>query len=476
MRLWRQQGQRWEMRRLHNVAATYLRDAQQFVSPILSSRCFQSTYKTGASSSPRAVPSEREEETPPEPVDSDENLSRLRELLGEVSPKDSAALFFKTHLPLREEVWPNLICTAPPTPKAPLPSAASSAVAATTLTPQYNSVAAINNIQEQQQQQTRAKAVHSPQHRDPLRWYGGPPGVIRDVDYFTATMAAQFNDFFRTQYYMQKRPTAPLLRCPACAAQLLAVEEQGAEKISGLRSSYLRTPTSSRLWMDPPALDRHLSWAHPDQLYTPQELAAYNDQVHRELLYSCGLAAAVRSACGVDRNNTAEPLDEWKTTPARLILAVDVANVEMGASATVLDMLTSSELCRIFAQVPVAICATHELFVPFASKILHALYQLALLHPSSTLHPFAANTSLESGDVMMSAYVNEMMLASRTRAIPPVVLLTNDGQQRQVAKEMHGSAQRTLSPVGVVRFASPGLVSSFAEEMRAALTGSFWKV
>ncbi|KPI87214.1 hypothetical protein ABL78_3684 [Leptomonas seymouri] len=465
MQLWRQQGQRCEARRLHNVAALYARAAQQPSSPVFHAQRCLATSGEGPSPPSASSPKSKEGESA-EPASRQENLSRLRELLRETSLEDGTALFFKPHLPRRKELWPTLRRTSPPIPEA---------------SPQGNAVAATSDLQDHSATAIRAtpppparsKENCSPRHRDPLCWYGGPPGVIRDVDYFTAGMAGPFSTFFRTQYYLKNQPTAPLLRCPACAAQLLSAKEEKGSVVQGVQGSDPRTPTSSRLWMDPPTLDRHLSWAHPDQLYCPQELAAYNDQVLREILYNCGLASA--AACGVDRD-AEEPLEEWKAAPARLILAVDVANVEIGASTKVLDMLTSEELHRVFAQVPVVICAAHELLVPFASRIPHVLYQLARLHPSSTLHFFVANTSLESGDLMMSSFLNELMLASCTREIPPVVLLTRDGQQRQVANEMHGSGQRTLSPMGVIRFSSSGVVANFAEELRAALTGGLWKV
>lgn len=411
-----------------------------------------------------------------------ENLARLRELLGDVDARDRATLFPNPQLPRSREVWPAEFPDPPRTPPS-TPSAHSNSIAAsisTTSAPKYNSVSVIKTMQQQQQQQEaenkQGDAQHSLQH---LRWYGGPPGVVRDVDYFTSAVAKQCNDFFRANYYLRNQPTAPLLRCPECAAHLLATEQQRVGGSGSMAMSHTRAPTSSRLWLDPPTLDRHLSWAHPDQLFTPQELAAYNDQVLHELQYSCGLASVAadceETTCALP-SSSSPTSTEWKTEPARLILAVDVANIEIGATGSLLDMLISRELRRIFVQAPVAICATHELFVPFTAKVVHVLYQLALLHPNSSLHVFVANTSLESGDLVTSAYLNELMLSSPSREVPPVVLLTRDGQQRQVAKDMHGAGQRTLSPVGLVRCSSASSVPALAEEIRAALTGSMWKV
>jgi hypothetical protein len=420
---------------------------------------------------------------PHESVEGADNLSRIRTLLSEVSRHDASVLFPDVRLPRRREVWPECATTAsPPSPTAPssppLPVSTSSEE-------KYNSSRAIRSIQQQQQQQQEIKEGGGATNRRgaALRWYGSPPGVIRDVDYFTGGTAAQCNTFFHVNYFLQNKATAPLLRCPACTAHLLKTRENhtelGAEE---LRTGDSRMPTSAQLWMDPSALDRHLSWAHADQLYTPQELSAYNDQVLHELMYSCGLASLPSSKHRHTHESVRGGADgrveeeSTTTTPARLIFAVDEANVEISSSGSLLEVLTSADLCRTLSQVPVAFCATHELFVPFASKTLHVLYQLALLHPASTLHVFVAHASLESGDMMMSAYVNELMLASPSRVIPPVVLVTRDGQQRQVAVDMHGTGQRTLAPVGVVRGSSITAVTTLYEDVRAALVGGFWSV
>lgn len=300
----------------------------------------------------------------------------------------------------------------------------------------------------------------------PARWYGPPPGVVQDVDYFTSTLAAEWNTHFQTRYYLNNKPTAPLLRCPACAEHVLRCEAEKDEEGSVSADASARQLSSSsllrrspRLWLDPPAMDRHLSWAHADQLYTPQEFAAYNDQVLAELMHACGL-------------NAAPP----RHATARLVLAVDVANLELALTRNLLDLLTMKEMRRMFSQVPVAFCATHEVFLPFSSKVLHVLYQLALLHPASTLHVFAANTSMESGDLMTAHYLNELLLTSASRAVPPILLLTRDGQQRQVAQEMHGIGQRTASPLGVVRCASTVSLPHLLDEVRAALTSGLWTV
>lgn len=470
MQGWRQQSCRYGRSRLPNASTSAL-TALCVSKAVLSDPCRSaSTNAAGAlarSQSSSNISKDNEKTSTEAATLVDDNLARVRELLQEASAHHRTSVLPDPRLPRYREVWP--APTFSPLPKkepvssSSLPSAPAS---------QYNSVIALQSVRQRPQATDGGGGVDTRGTSDPLCWYGAPPGVVRNVEYFTSTMAAQWNKFFRQQYYLLNRPTAPLLRCPACATHLLRSGGDDAAA-AALLSQSARSPASSRLWLDPPTLDRHLSWAHADQLYTTQELAPYNDQVLHELMQSCGLAST-QSGRGARRDGAGA--ERHRETPARLVLAVDAANTEIGSTSTLMDMLTSNDLRRMFTQVPVAFCATHELFVPFSSKVLHTLYQLALLHPSSTLHIFVANTSLESGDVMMFAYLNEMMLASPTRDVPPVVMITRDGQQRQVAKEMRGVGQRTLSPVGVVRCSPNVTLNSLVQEVRAALFGSLWSV
>lgn len=272
------------------------------------------------------------------------------------------------------------------------------------------------------------------------RWYGGPPGTSIHIGYFTGRGADRWHEVFEKQFSPLQGPSAPLLRCPACAMQHLH------------RGAATAKPPSpgGGFWMDPAALQRHLSSIHAHELFRAQELALYNAQVLDELRYSCGLTPAPL-ACPAAALPDGAVRGERKACPARVIFAVDSANIEIGQATEQLNIALAPEVQRLFRSIPVAVCVVHELFMPVTSKLLHAWYQLARLHPGSSLHVFMAATGIESGDLLTSTVLNELLLSSPRRAVPPVVMFTADGQQREALQALRAGSMPAMAIPGQVR-------------------------
>ncbi|TPP51991.1 hypothetical protein CGC20_5040 [Leishmania donovani] len=415
-----------------------------------------------------------------------DNVSRLRALLQSCPAHERRKLFPKPHPHPRRDVWPPATPVDPPS-RYPSASARIKKSAASD-TYRFRSSAVIESVQQgasrraaaDTQDATDECSAKGPQEKgyyDSPCWYSAPPGTWMDATYFIAHQSNRWNSLFHDLYYIRNEPTAPLLRCPACVGQRL---RDGVAAQPRSESASLSAPcaaaevppasSSSPLWMAPAELHRHLSFIHAGELFTPHELKLYNAQVLHELRYSCGLAPAPTPADGEIGTGVAPGVR--KTQPARVILVADVANVELGSPSELLEMLLSPKLLRVFSDFPVAFCATHELFVPVISKTLHTLYQLARLHPASTLHVFFANTSLESGDLLTSSYLNDLLLASPRCAVPPVVLLTADLQQQRALQEVHGAPAHGIGNGGHVRWVKPLTAAQLVFDLYAALESS----
>ncbi|KAK7201229.1 hypothetical protein NESM_000184500 [Novymonas esmeraldas] len=288
-------------------------------------------------------------------------------------------------------------------------------------------------------------------------WYGAPPGTCMETAYFSGHQSQRWRTFFHDNYYTRREPTAPLLRCPACVA-------------ARLRGDASAPPP---LWMEPESLQRHLSYIHAAELFTPQELRPYNAQVTRELQYSCGLApASPHTTTSSSSSSIGATPGAWKPQPACVVMVVDSANVELSSAAEMLEMLRSPKVRRTLSDFPVAVCVTHEIFMPATSKTLHALFQLARLHPASTLHLLLANTSLESGDLLTSSVLSHLLLASPRRAVPPVVLLTSDLQQSRALTDMFGGPALGSGCGGQVHWVKPLTAAQLIVDLQMAVEAS----
>ncbi|GET89470.1 hypothetical protein, conserved [Leishmania tarentolae] len=411
-----------------------------------------------------------------------DNVSRLRELLQACPAHERITLLPKPQPHPRRDLWP-LATPVDSLSKSPSASARIKKSVASNA-PRFLSSAVMQSAQQGVSchatadaplttGESSAKGQQEGYYSSP-RWYGAPPGAWTDVTYFTANQSSRWNALFHDLYYIRNEPTVPLLRCPACVGRRLcegmAAAPPRAASAPRVSAQAPSASSSSRLWMSPPELQRHLSFTHADELFTPHGLKLYNTQVLHELRYSCGLAPAPTRADGEIGAGVAP--GARKAQPARVILVADVANVELGAAGELLEMLVSPKLLRIFTDFPMALCATHELFVPVMSKTLHTLYQLARLHPASTLHIFFANTSLESGDLLTSSYLNDLLLASPHCTVPPVVLLTADLQQQRALKELHGAPAHGIGNGGHVHWVKPLTAAQLVIDLYAALESS----
>lgn len=221
----------------------------------------------------------------------------------------------------------------------------------------------------------------------------------------------------------------------------------------------------------------HLSYEHMTDGVSPASLAPYNAHV---------LAALVSRLRGVDVNRNATPIaaaeppgrpvvtadagarmsssssysaalhgrmtsddPQSRSTenhrpslrrerpPLRLLVWIDVANVELGAGEVLLEMIRSKAFRPLLQHIPIGWCTTQELFVPHPCATLHAAHQLSCRHPHSDFFPFYALTRVESGDLAMAHLLSQVRRATG-RDSPGMVLMTLDALQRQCATELFG--------------------------------------
>lgn len=361
-----------------------------------------------------------------------ENLRRLADLYRSCTQEEQREIF-KTELPAESrEVWPPQNFTTAPQRSATVYRSTSIVAAAAA------------------RSSTRAASPSSSLSRSSSTFSaanGGAPGVVIKPDYFTGSQAHLWQKFFSHRYYLRNEPTAPLLQCPFCCSEDRSAASTGQA-------------TQQRKWRAPPALMRHMSWAHGEAGGSSLDLQLHNDEALGELLARCRLRPSSAGA-----------------PPARLLIFVDMANYEIGATDVFLDLLSDPAAVELFSSVPIAFCAMHELFVPLTSLILHGMYQLARLNPFSSLHLFYAISRLESGDMMSTSTLTNLHLAANgIHDLPPAVLVTMDGQQRCSTTELFGDSQSRLAPVGCVHAVPTAGVASLLSEVRSALLSSTFSV
>lgn len=271
--------------------------------------------------------------------------------------------------------------------------------------------------------------------------------------------------------------TAPLFQCPLCFSRTKA-EKNGdtlastafCESSSFPHAQSNETPLKDEKssvhgkstavvppWYSPQQMVRHLSYSHMSSGYSPREFQAHNAHVMEALRQRITIPAVRDKNRRVHTNGSASSSSlpfcttastaSFPTLPPprlRLLVWIDVANIEMGAHKVLLDMLSSPSLRHIFQHVPIGWCTTHELFVPHSCATLHGVFQLRLQHRYSDMFPFYAPTRTESGDLAISSMISQLRqmsfaAASSTMVLPSMVLLTLDSMQRHCAMELFGT-------------------------------------
>eukprot|EP00796_Vickermania_ingenoplastis_P010525 gene10525-7311_t len=248
------------------------------------------------------------------------------------------------------------------------------------------------------------------------------PGARLPVGYLRSEA---WTKYFTSLYQAANEPTAPLLQCPLC----------------------FTSAGSSVPWRTPLGLTTHLSYVHMHEGWSPASVTPHNRHVLRAL--------AARTNQEQDGWNRWSATGTVLSSPApalRLLVWIDVANVELSFSAVLLEMLHSSAFRPILSHVPIGWCCTQELFVPHTCATVHGVLQLALQHQHSDVFPFHAVTRAESGDLTTAALIGAVRRVAG-RDAPPMVLVTLDAAQRQepwsslaATGPLAGSWSRSPSP------------------------------
>lgn len=241
----------------------------------------------------------------------------------------------------------------------------------------------------------RPAATHSGSSSKPYRVHQSSPGkkftngVHTPVFYLRSP---EWSQYFRELY--QSSPDsrcAPLLHCPLCP-----------------HSAPPHTPHH---------LLNHLSYRHMHEGWTQHHLDEYHHGVLREF------DQRLQSSSSKSRY--------------RLVVWLDVANVDFASQSILLEVLQGLAFRTLFQSVPIAWCTTQELFIPHTCATVHGAYQLSCLHSSSDFFPFYAATGIEAGDLTTAALLAHMR---KNTNMPPTMLVTMDAHQRQGSVELFGNS------------------------------------
>lgn len=302
--------------------------------------------------------------------------------------------------------------------------------------------------------------------------------------------------------------TAPLFQCPLCFSPE-KMEKSGGDPSS---STAVGTPSSFSLahsdtsswesgtcsvqgkrtdvvppWYTPLQMMRHLSYSHMSDGYSPRAFQLYNAHVMEALRRRITIPTARAESSQVDTSGgggafssslscgSSASATSFPTVPLprlRLLVWVDVANIDLGASEVLLEMLTSTSLHPIFKRIPIGWCTTQELFVPHSCATLHGVFQLRLLNRNSDMFPFYAPTRTESGDLAISSMITRLRqmsfaAAASNMVLPPMVLLTLDAMQRDSAVELFGTGCHGTGGVVVVPSSCNSLSSIYRAFLKA---------
>lgn len=298
--------------------------------------------------------------------------------------------------------------------------------------------------------------------------------------------------------------TAPLFLCPLCFSAVRGRKTSAADALQECDDHHRSSPsclTSSSgsvekesirekkaslteksatgdvlPWRSPLQMMQHMSYSHMSQGFTPSEFQPYNDRILQCLVQRITVRERMNRTSGEsnkgeneESENDAKEEDKEKKgvdtvsnklyssilmprRRLRLLVWIDVANIDLGANEVLLEMLSSPVFLPILKHIPIGWCTTHELFVPHTCATVHGVYQLRLQHCDSEVFPFYAATRSESGDLTTSLLISRLRLAtsspsalsanvspSRSLVLPPMILMTLDARQRQSVAELFGT-------------------------------------
>nr|CCC91246.1 unnamed protein product [Trypanosoma congolense IL3000] len=259
------------------------------------------------------------------------------------------------------------------------------------------------------------------------------PGVRRAVTYFTPQVNALLNRPLVTEGVI--KCNVPLYQCPICS--------QSGDVSANVK--HCKQP-----WMTPQDLTRHMSWLHASNGYTQSNFAAYNTREMERL-------------CNALPSSAAAPAAEEVAMKPRVVLMVDVANVELSLEDVLFQLLSAEESITFFSRVACTFVCVHEFFIPHTSRPGHVFFQLSRLNDLSDTFTFYAATRIESGDFVTAALIGELLLRDMRGCAPSIVLLTRDQQQRVCVGDMFSGVAGRGARVFLPRMTSQGIMNCLRE-------------
>ncbi|KAH9598686.1 hypothetical protein LSM04_009553 [Trypanosoma melophagium] len=299
-----------------------------------------------------------------------------------------------------------------------------------------NNPASLSAIARSSNSFNKQSELSKPINGPDVSLYGRSPGIRESVNYFSTRMNALLNRPLECLNGVEV--TMPLYRCPICCS--------------------VAPPSGPQPpWMTPLEITRHMSWLHAFNGSAQSSFAEYNAREMKRLFKSLP-----SSAHSQDVGKTVLPV-------ARVVVMLDVANIELGTEDVLFELLRSEESLRFFRRVPCAFVCVHEVFIPHTSRPGHIFFQLSRLHPHSDMFTVYAATRSESGDLVSAALMGELLLQNKRGCGPPIVLLTKDRVQKSCVAEMFGGIVGKGGRVFLPRMTTAGILNSLREANNASM-------
>ncbi|KAF8300662.1 hypothetical protein C3747_56g11 [Trypanosoma cruzi] len=272
------------------------------------------------------------------------------------------------------------------------------------------------------------------------------PGVRMPVTYLSAHTNALLNRPLESAD--DGDVTVPLYRCPICCCAGAVTEGGGGGGGGGV----FQLP-----WMTPQEMTRHMSWLHASSGSTQSSFTAFNAQEMKRLLKA--LPSFSKDSGDV----------EGELFSPRVVVLLDVANIELATEEVLLELLTNGESLQFFRRVACLFVCVHEVFIPHTSRPGHIFFQLSRMHPHSDIYIVYAATRNESGDLVSASVMGELLLQNVRGCGPAIVLLTKDQVQKSCVAEMFSGIAGKGGRVYLPRFTAASILQSLREANNAGM-------
>lgn len=288
------------------------------------------------------------------------------------------------------------------------------------------------------------------QGRGEAKYFTGDksPGVKAHVTYFSHRMNTLLN-----------KPlvsgtggidvTVPLYRCPFCCD--FAIKGNTEKELP---------------WMTPKEITRHISWLHASSGSAQCSFVTFNRLEMERLFLVLPRSTSIKNTVDKDGERKIEREREREgivLNKARIVVLLDVANIELNAEDILFELLSNDESLLFFSRVACAFVCVHEMFISHTSRPGHIFFQLSRLHPHSDMFTFYAASRNEAGDLLSASLMGELLLKDMRGCGPSVVLLTKDRTQKSCVAELFCGIAGRCGRVFLPRMTTAAILQSLRE-------------